>query len=128
MDELDEANDILGDRDVVYLHCVSKYPAYPSDCNMGRMAYLRDRYARPVGYSDHTVGVAAAQHAISLGARAVEVHVRSDLRSQMWDKSLSDVSSLDIHRLVVEKMMLVHAMGWRENEPRPYVGRWAHGF
>jgi sialic acid synthase SpsE len=64
--------------DVVFLHCVSAYPTALPDAALGRIPHLRALTGRPVGWSDHTLGYAAACAAVALGAVVVEVHVTLD--------------------------------------------------
>ncbi|MEA2702771.1 MAG: N,N-diacetyllegionaminate synthase [Actinomycetota bacterium] len=61
--------------DVVLLHCVSAYPTPLDHLGLGRMRRLADLSGRPVGLSDHTVGLAAPSAALALGAVVVEKHV-----------------------------------------------------
>lgn len=60
------------------LHCVTSYPAEPSDINLGVMAQIREFFPGPVGYSDHTEGTAVALAAVALGADVVEKHITID--------------------------------------------------
>ncbi|MDQ1363960.1 MAG: N,N-diacetyllegionaminate synthase [Acidimicrobiaceae bacterium] len=61
--------------DVILLHCVSAYPTPLEHANLRRLPRLAGLGGRPVGLSDHTIGVAAAAAALALGAVAVEKHV-----------------------------------------------------
>ena len=61
--------------DVTLLHCVSAYPTPIADAALGRMVEIGRRTGRPVGFSDHTLGVAAPAAAVALGAVAIEKHV-----------------------------------------------------
>jgi N-acetylneuraminate synthase/N,N'-diacetyllegionaminate synthase len=64
--------------DVTLLHCVSRYPA-PSDvANLSVIPVMRERYGRPVGWSDHTVGLRSAVVAVALGATVIEKHLTLD--------------------------------------------------
>jgi N-acetylneuraminate synthase len=67
-----------GSRDVVLLHCVSNYPAEPSDINLLAMHTLSTAFKVPVGYSDHTTGIEIALAAVALGARVLEKHITLD--------------------------------------------------
>jgi len=62
-------------EDVVVLHCVSAYPTPVAETNLWRIADLAARTGRPIGFSDHTIGCAAAVAALALGAVLVEKHV-----------------------------------------------------
>jgi N,N'-diacetyllegionaminate synthase len=63
---------------VTLLHCTSNYPTALCDVNLRAMRTLADRFALPVGYSDHTAGVAVAPLAVALGARVIEKHFTTD--------------------------------------------------
>ena len=71
--ELDAAVTAAGD-DVTVLQCTSQYPTPPERVGLNVFAELRERYARPVGFSDHTLGNVAAFAAVTLGATVVEKH------------------------------------------------------
>lgn len=59
------------------LHCISMYPCALEKSNMSRMKLLK-AMTKHVGYSDHTLGTAAAFYAISTGAEVVEKHFTTD--------------------------------------------------
>ena len=67
-----------GNRELVILHCVSNYPAAPSSVNLRVMKTLEDEFGVPVGYSDHTEGIAIPLAAVALGACIVEKHFTLD--------------------------------------------------
>jgi N,N'-diacetyllegionaminate synthase len=71
--ELDRAVEAAGD-DVTVLQCTSAYPTPPERVGLNVLAELRERYRKPVGFSDHTVGNYAAFAAVALGATVVEKH------------------------------------------------------
>ena len=71
--ELDAAVEAAGD-DVTVLQCTSAYPTPPEQVGLNVLAELRERYGRPVGLSDHTLGTYAALAAVALGATVVEKH------------------------------------------------------
>jgi len=71
--ELDAAVAAAGD-DVTVLQCTSSYPTPPERVGLNVLVELRDRYGKPVGLSDHSVGNYAAFAAIALGAVVVEKH------------------------------------------------------
>lgn len=71
--ELDAAVAAAGE-DVTVLQCTSEYPTPPERVGLNVLRELRERYGRPVGLSDHTLGSYAAFAAVALGAVAVEKH------------------------------------------------------
>jgi len=69
----------LGGRDrIIVLHCVSAYPAPAEDTYLGTMLDIRDSFDVLAGLSDHTLGIAIAVAAVSLGACVVEKHFTLD--------------------------------------------------
>lgn len=74
-DEIRAALEALSHSEVTLLHCVSLYPAPPDKINLRSIPYLSERFGRPVGFSDHTIGHHAAIAACALGAQVIEKHV-----------------------------------------------------
>jgi N,N'-diacetyllegionaminate synthase len=67
-----------GNCDFVLLHCVSNYPADPLDVNLYAMQTMSKAFNVPVGYSDHTLGIAISLAAVALGACVIEKHFTLD--------------------------------------------------
>jgi len=67
-----------GATEVALLHCVSQYPAPIDASNLRAMDTLRAAFRVPVGYSDHTEGLAACIGAVARGAAIVEKHLTLD--------------------------------------------------
>lgn len=63
---------------IVLLHCVTDYPANPSDMNLRAMQTLSDTFGLPSGFSDHTEGIEVALAATALGAAVIEKHFTLD--------------------------------------------------
>ena len=81
MQEIDAAVDATGDTETAILRCNSGYPARPDEMDLRAIPVMRDRWNRPIGLSDHTLGATAAVAAVALGACIVEKHLtlrRSD--------------------------------------------------
>lgn len=67
-----------GCMEVVLLHCVSCYPAAPKDVNLRAMETMARVFHRPVGYSDHTLGIEVSLAAVAMGACVIEKHFTLD--------------------------------------------------
>lgn len=60
------------------LHCVTAYPAPVGASNLRAIPTLAERFALPVGWSDHTEGLVTAVAAVALGASILEKHLTTD--------------------------------------------------
>lgn len=83
--ELDEAVKTLQDngcKDLILLQCTSEYPCQPENAGLNIMQEMKERYDLPVGFSDHTLGIAVPIAAVCLGACVIEKHFT--LSKQMY--------------------------------------------
>jgi N-acetylneuraminate synthase len=64
-----------GGRDLILLHCVSGYPTPVEQSNLRRIPELAAQFGRPIGLSDHTLGIEVAIASVVLGACLIEKHV-----------------------------------------------------
>jgi sialic acid synthase SpsE len=68
---------MLSER-VTLLHCTTEYPAPYHEVNLRTMGTLSTAFGLPVGFSDHTEGIAIPVAAAALGARVIEKHFTLD--------------------------------------------------
>jgi N,N'-diacetyllegionaminate synthase len=84
MSTLDEVGAALrvvrsaGNPPVALFHCVTSYPARPQDCNLAAMGTMRSAFGVPVGWSDHTLGLAVSLASVAAGAVMLEKHMTLD--------------------------------------------------
>jgi N-acetylneuraminate synthase len=101
---------------VTLLHCVTNYPAPFNEVNLRAMKTMEEAFGLPVGFSDHTLGIAVPIAAVALGARVIEKHFT-------LDKSLPGPdhrASLEPHELksMVESIRQIEsAMGDSKKAP-----------
>lgn len=81
-EEIEHAVEILGQDDLILLHCTSTYPSKVEELNLKVISWLKEEFACPVGYSGHETGVVEPVMATVLGACAVEKHITLD--RAMW--------------------------------------------
>jgi N-acetylneuraminate synthase len=60
------------------LHCNTEYPTPMKDVNLRAMLTLKNAFAVPVGYSDHTLGIEIPIAAVAMGAQIIEKHITLD--------------------------------------------------
>lgn len=61
--------------ELMVMQCSSIYPCPPERAGVNLIPVMAGRYSLPVGFSDHSLGCAAAVAAATLGASAVEKHI-----------------------------------------------------
>ena len=66
-------------KNIVLMHCVTNYPALPSELNLSCLPTLKKCFGVPIGYSDHSIGLLASIVAVSLGAEVIEKHFSLDI-------------------------------------------------
>lgn len=78
-----------GSGGIVLLHCVSIYPPEYGSIRLLNIPMLRDVFAAPVGFSDHTLGTSVPLAAVALGACVIEKHFTLDKDMEGWDHAIS---------------------------------------
>jgi sialic acid synthase SpsE len=107
-----------GDPPLALLHCVSAYPAPPSEMNLRAMDSLRECFGRPVGLSDHSLGIEISIAAVARGATMIEKHLTLDKRLPGPDHRAS-LDSSEFARLVRAIRSVEAALGDGEKRPMP---------
>jgi sialic acid synthase SpsE len=89
--EIDAAVELLARRGcaVALLHCVSAYPTPAAHASLRAIRTLAEAYDRPVGFSDHTLGIEVAALAVAAGACVIEKHFTLDRSMSGPDQALS---------------------------------------
>jgi len=88
--ELDDALEVITHyhNDISILHCVSQYPTQPDNLNLNTILYLKEHYPQyKIGFSDHTIGIAAPVVAVGMGAEIIEKHITIDRRMKGTDQA-----------------------------------------
>jgi sialic acid synthase SpsE len=95
----------------VVLHCISAYPIHAlSDLHLSTVPALKERYACPVGFSDHWVGPDAAVMAVAAGAQAIEKHFTLDTTMDGPDHVMS-ADPRTLRTMIEEIRRVEEAMG-----------------
>jgi N,N'-diacetyllegionaminate synthase len=92
MAEVERAVEVLdaGTAGFCLLHCVTAYPAPVDSANIRAIATMADRFAVPIGWSDHTEAIETAIAARALGACVFERHLTLDRTMPGPDHLASD--------------------------------------
>jgi N-acetylneuraminate synthase/N,N'-diacetyllegionaminate synthase len=115
-EEVDQALQALSKaKAIVLLHCVSNYPSQYEEMNLHCLDGLRQRFALPVGLSDHTLGNLSAVVAASLGAVMIEKHFTLDRKMPGVDQSIS-MEPEDLRQLKQDVLNVTKTLGEGKKE------------
>lgn len=101
---------------VKLLHCTTEYPAPYGEVNLLAMDALAERFLLPVGYSDHTEGIAVSLAAVARGAAVVEKHFTLDRTLQGPDHKAS-LEPGELTMLVAGIRQIEEALGSKNKAP-----------
>ncbi len=113
MADVAEAVEILdenGCSSVTILHCVAVYPTKYHDANLRVMQTLRNAFGKPVGFSDHSLGIALPIAAAALGACVIEKHFTLDRSMKGPDHSYA-LEPAELKEMVTHIRNVEAAMG-----------------
>lgn len=111
--ELDDALDVITryHSNIAILHCVSQYPTAPDNLNLRTITYLQKHYGQyTIGFSDHTIGIAAPIVAAGMGAEIIEKHITLD-RSMKGTDQAGSLAPDGIWRMVRDIRIVEHWLG-----------------
>lgn len=121
MDEVTAAVGTLraaGNRDIVLLHCLSEYPADPSQVNLRAIATMAEAFQLPTGFSDHTQGIAVAVGAVALGASMIEKHFTLD-RTLPGPDHRASLEPFELAEMIAGIRTVEAALGDGVKRPQP---------
>jgi pseudaminic acid synthase len=90
--ELEKAVEVFSSNssaEIAILQCDTSYPADPENANLNQLEYLKQKFGKIIGYSDHTLGSTSAVVAVALGARIIEKHIRIESSDDSPDSFFS---------------------------------------
>ena len=111
--ELDEALAVITKYhdNIAILHCVSQYPTEPDNLNLLTIRYLQKHYGQyTIGFSDHTIGIAAPIVAVGMGAKIIEKHITIDRGMKGTDQKGS-LGPDGVRRMVRDIRLAEHWIG-----------------
>lgn len=89
MNQIKKAMQLLGEENIILLHCTSTYPTDWSELNLNMIKTLRKYFNCPIGYSGHESIVYPSVLAVSLGACVIERHITLDRTMYGSDQAAS---------------------------------------
>jgi len=99
MVQIRHAVKILGEENLIILHCNSTYPCPVNEINLRTIETLRRTFRCPVGYSGHEVGLPTTIATVALGVSLIERHITVD-RSMWGSDQAASVEATGFERLV----------------------------
>lgn len=110
------------EREITLLHCNTEYPTPFEDVNLRAMETMRREFGLPVGYSDHTPGIAVPLAAAALGATIIEKHFTLD-KSMPGPDHQASLEPDELAAMVIGVRAVERAMGSGEKHCTPSEAR-----
>ena len=89
MKQIRHAVSILGQENLVIMHCTSTYPSNADEMNLRVIEKLKKEFSCPIGYSGHERGITPSVLAVAIGATVVERHITTDRTNWGSDQAAS---------------------------------------
>lgn len=121
--ELDDALSVINKyhSNISILHCVSQYPTRPENLNLLTISYLKENYGQyTIGFSDHTIGIAAPVAAVGMGAEIIEKHITIDRHMKGTDQ-IGSLGPDGVNRMIRDIRMAEMWMGKKDLYIEPNV-------
>lgn len=103
---------------VTILHCTTEYPAPLLEVNLLAMDTMRNAFALPVGFSDHTAGIYVAIAAAARGAIVIEKHFTLDKNMSGPDHKAS-LEPMELKAMITAIRIVEQALGTPLKSPSP---------
>jgi N,N'-diacetyllegionaminate synthase len=128
IDEIEEAKSVIQserrncaftdplENILTILHCTSNYPALPEDVNLKAMNTIAEVTGMPIGYSDHTLGIAVSTGATAMGATVIEKHF-SKSRGLPGPDHKASLEPEELNELVKNIRIITKALGSSKKAP-----------
>ncbi|MEK3994159.1 N-acetylneuraminate synthase [Psychrobacillus sp. FSL K6-2365] len=104
-----EAKSLL-DEYVTVLHCTTEYPAPTETINLKAMQKMKQELRLPIGFSDHSEGIAVTLAAVTLGAVVIEKHFTLN-RNLPGPDHLASLEPTELKEMVVGIRTIEQSLG-----------------
>lgn len=98
LEEIKKAVAILGEENLVIMHCTSTYPTKIHEINLNIIKEYQKYFNCPIGYSGHEPGIYPTLIAATLGANVIERHITLD-RSMFGNDQAASLEKEGITRI-----------------------------
>lgn len=112
-----ESASVLRER-VTLLQCTTQYPAPDESVHLRAMDTLRHAFGVPVGFSDHSTGIAIAVAAVARGAQVLEKHFTLDRNLEGPDHAAS-LEPDELAEMIMAIRRVETSLGRPEKRPDP---------
>ena len=106
------------DGRIALLQCTTGYPAPVRDANLRAMSTMREAFACPVGFSDHTDGIEVSVWAVAAGACVIEKHLTLN-RTMKGPEHQASLEPSEFAALVQAVRRAEEALGTGAKQPMP---------
>ncbi len=107
-----------GNNDITVLHCISSYPTESTEVNLTKIPVIKKAFNVKVGFSDHTMGSAAAVGSVCFGASVIEKHFTLDNNLPGPDHWFS-INPVELKQYINDIRFIENALGEPELKPTP---------
>jgi len=98
LDQVKSAVKILGEDNLILMHCTSTYPTPDNELHLRAIPKLKRHFNCPIGFSGHHQSIHPSIAAATIGACAIEAHVTLDRAMYGSDQSAS-IESLGVKKI-----------------------------
>ena len=121
IEEVEQAINVVtsnGPKELTILQCNTEYPTPYEDVNLRAMVTMQEKFQVPVGYSDHTKGIAIPLAAVGMGATIIEKHFTID-RTLPGPDHVASLEPDELKCMIDSIRQIELAMGNGKKEPSP---------
>ena len=93
-------------RQLTLLQCTSAYPCATDSVGLNVISEMKNRYNLEVGFSDHTLGLAASIGAVVLGASVIEKHLT--FSKEMYGSDAKNSMEPDEFKIFTNELRNIH--------------------
>ncbi len=113
LEEITKAIKILNKCHLSLLHCVSEYPT--TNPNLRNILFLKKKYKKKVGFSDHTNDILTPALSVIAGAQIIEKHFTYNKKQKIGDHNFS-LSPKELKQMVQNVRLAERSIGSKKRK------------